>query len=158
MSASLSTVLHSPCQWRPVSLHGAAQPVSVQAFACLCNSHMMSNPAVFCVGTDAVPQNVRCGNLRAEEKEAVIECCRLNARVVLIAPQHGPRPQEGPKETQKWYQRGPNMVPNIAQDGPTRTQDGPKWPQDGPSTGLGSILAPLWLHFGALSGSKNIHT
>ena len=46
------------------------------------------------------------------------------------------------------------MVPNMAQDGPTRTQDGPKWPQDGPSTGLGSILAPFWLHFGALSGSK----
>ena len=100
------------------------------------------------------PQNARCGNLRAEEKEAVIECCRLNARVVLIAPQHGPRPQEGPKETQKWYQRGPNMVPNMAQDGPTRTQDGPKWPQDGPSTGLGSILVPFWLHVGALSGSK----
>ena len=46
------------------------------------------------------------------------------------------------------------MVPNIAQDGPTRTQDGPKWPQDGPSPGLGSILAPFWLHFGALSGSE----
>jgi hypothetical protein len=46
MSASFSTVLHSPCQWRPVSLHGAAQSVPVQAFACLCIS------LDFCVGTD----------------------------------------------------------------------------------------------------------
>ena len=38
MSASLYTVLHSPCQWRPVSLHGAAQSVSAQAVACLCHS------------------------------------------------------------------------------------------------------------------------
>ena len=45
------------------------------------------------------------------------------------------------------------MVPNMAQNGPTRTQDGPKWLQDGPSPGLGSILAPFWLHFGALSGT-----
>ena len=31
MSAQLSTVLHSPCKWRPVSLHGAAQHVSMAA-------------------------------------------------------------------------------------------------------------------------------
>ena len=78
---------------------------------------------------------------------------RLNARVVVIVPLHGPRPLDGPRETPKWYQRGPNMVPNMAWDGPTRTQDGPEWPQDGPSPGLGSILAPFWLHFGCLSGS-----
>ena len=31
MSAPLSTVLHSLCTWKPVSLHGAAQPASLEA-------------------------------------------------------------------------------------------------------------------------------
>ena len=44
-----------------------ASIVQFQAFACLCNSHMMSNPAVFCVGTDAVPRNVRCGARRKKK-------------------------------------------------------------------------------------------
>ena len=44
---------------RSVSLDGAAQPVSVQAVACLCNS------AVFCVGTDWSMHGLTCGHGRS---------------------------------------------------------------------------------------------
>ena len=89
--------------------------------------------------------------------------------VVLIAPQDGPRPQDGPKESPKWSQQNPNLVPNMAQDGPRWPQEVPRWPHEDPrwpqvaprwpqprlGINFGSILAAFWDSFWLQKTSKH---
>ena len=57
---SLSTELHSRCQF--------------SFFHAVCNGHMMTISAVFCLSADENSKGVRCENLRADNKEEMIDC------------------------------------------------------------------------------------